>query len=293
MLCKKPYMQGIQALGCGQCMPCRLNRRRIWTHRMVLESLKHPESSFISLTYDDEHLPAGGTLVPKHTQDFLKRLRKYLAPKKVRYFLCGEYGDQTQRPHYHIALFGYPACPYGNYNGCKLSYCEVCSTIKNIWGQGFVTVGALERKSAQYIAGYVTKKMTSKNDLRLNGRHPEFARMSLRPGIGATALEEILESLTTQNGADYLIKNKDIPNVLRHGSTVLPLGRYLRMKLREGYGFKETGTPKEVLRDLALQRLQELSGMSKDDRQAEKAQAKQKVLNMENKAKIFAKKGNI
>lgn len=92
-------------------MPCRLNRRRLWTHRLLLEQLKHGDSCFLTLTYDEKHLPEGGSLVPKHAQDFLKRLRSK-TNLKLRYYLVGEYGEDTERPHYHVALFGYPNCAY-------------------------------------------------------------------------------------------------------------------------------------------------------------------------------------
>lgn len=86
---------------------------------------------------------------------------------------------------------------------------------------------------AQYICGYVVKKMTGKDDVRLQGRLPEFARMSLRPGIGALSLQEIRESCVASG---YIEKVGDVPPGLRHGSRIMPLGRYLRGRLREGLG---------------------------------------------------------
>jgi len=149
-----------------------MNRRRVWTHRLLPEQRSHEFSSFATLTYADEHLPRGQTVVPKHTQDWLKRLRDLLGPTRpIRYYLVGEYGDESQRPHYHAALFG-------------LSHLEH-ETLARSWPMGHTLLGTLTKESAQYVAGYVTKKMTAPDDPRLNGRHPEFARMSLRPGIGA------------------------------------------------------------------------------------------------------------
>jgi len=178
-------MVGSVPAGCGQCMPCRINRRRLWTHRMMLESYKHAENSFLTLTYDDEHLPARGSLDPSHTQKWLKRFRKAIAPRKVRFYLVGEYGDQSQRPHYHAALFG--VGPDGIV--VNNEYCSVPDIVSRTWGKGHVMLGSLTSASAQYICGYVTKKMTSKFDPRLNGRYPEFARMSRRPGIGSSWFE--------------------------------------------------------------------------------------------------------
>lgn len=231
MRCRNPYVQGVRAFPCGQCMPCRLNRRRVWTHRLLLEQLQHGDSAFVTLTYDDFHLPLGESLVPKDAQDWLKRFRKDIYPLKVRYYLVGEYGDESFRPHYHVALFGYPTCRFGvsRYSRSRLSCCDVCDRVRDTWSRGNVSLGTLEPHSAQYIAGYVTKKMTSVDDPRLGGRHPEFARMSLRPGLGYDALFELSSEILK---LDLVDPQGDVPSALRHGSRLLPLGRYLRRKLR-------------------------------------------------------------
>jgi len=106
MLCNKPYRKGNAEFGCGQCMPCRFNRRRLWTARLLLEATQHENKSFITLTYNDKNAPKDHSLDPSHYKNFIKRLRKAIYPKKIRYYLVGEYGDHTQRPHYHAALFG-------------------------------------------------------------------------------------------------------------------------------------------------------------------------------------------
>lgn len=225
---------GTLPFACGQCMPCRFNRRRLWTHRLMLESLKHSQSCFLTLTYDAEHLPSGGTLVPRDVQLFLKKLRKEIYPLKVRYYFVGEYGDQSWRPHYHAALFGIGA--------------DFTHVIKKCWGKGHIMIGDLTLHSAQYIAGYVTKKMTNKNDMRLKGRHPEFARMSLRPGIGALAIDDIAKAMTAGRLGEVvgLDSNMDVPTALKHGVKNMPLGRYLRRKLRQSLGL-EPDCPQGVL----------------------------------------------
>ncbi|AZL82995.1 replication initiator protein [Apis mellifera associated microvirus 43] len=247
-----------QAFGCGQCMSCRLNKKRLWMHRIMLESRLHEHNTFVTLTYSDDHLPEGGSLAPRHTQIWLKKLRKHLestAFNKVRYYLVGEYGDKSQRPHYHVALFGYPSCARGrsSYTSRRTSCCQHCDLIRDTWGYGQVYLGDLTTDSAQYIAGYVTKKMTAKDDPRLNGRHPEFARMSLRPGIGADAVHDIASALLTF-GLD--LTEADVPVSLRHGKKILPLGRYLRKKLRLALG-KDEKCPDEVL----IQMAQEMRSM--------------------------------
>ena len=224
MNCRKPF----NGFGCGQCMPCRINRRRIWSHRIVLEAFLHEHNSFATLTYSEEQVPQGSTLQPGDIQLFLKRLRKAVAPERVRYFFVGEYGDQTQRPHYHAALFGV---------GKSLS-----DVVEKTWGKGHIMLGDLTLDSANYIAGYVTKKMTSWYDPRLEGRHPEFSRMSLRPGIGADYIPAVADALLSSDVAiDAINAEGDIPSLLKHGRKSLPLGRYLKGKLYENMGFEQSG----------------------------------------------------
>lgn len=213
----------------------------------MLESLDHAENSFVTLTY----APAAGVsdLVPKHLSDWLKRLRKRIAPRRVRFFAVGEFGTHTGRPHFHCALFGWPSCRGGPYES-GVCQCVACSVVRETWGYGHVLVGTLEMKSAQYIAGYVTKKMTRWDDPRLNGRHPEFARMSLRPGIGASAMWNVASEMMR-----YSLEDRgDVPLVLLHGGRRLPLGRYLVRKLREMVG-KDAAAPPEALQEAANQLL--------------------------------------
>jgi len=238
LLCRNPYIgSGGSCYGCGQCMPCRINRRRMWTHRIMLECTQHPVNSCWTLAYGEDYLTKteGGlpTLKPKELTDFLKRLRMDFHPLKLRYFYVGEYGSNTERPHYHLALFNFPACERGvtrlNRRG---DCCGICDRVREIWSKGFVYSGQLENASAAYIAGYVTKKLTSKEDPRLCGRHPEYARMSLKPGIGAGFMPEVASALLTHN----LETLTDVPTSLQHGPSVQPLGRYLTRQLRVQMG---------------------------------------------------------
>lgn len=203
----------------------------------MLEAALHGDNAFVTLTYRDEKIPRAGpdglpTLSPAHARDWLKRFRAKISPTKIRYYLVGEYGDETQRPHYHVALFGYPTCSYVNsrYSRSRQNCCHSCDLVRDTWGLGQVMLGTLETASAGYVAGYVTKKLTNKNDPRLLGRAPEFARMSLRPGIGADFMHEVA-STVLQFDLEEATQG-DVPSSLRHGSRTLPLGRYLRRKLR-------------------------------------------------------------
>lgn len=186
----------------------------------MLESYLHQESCFVTLTYDEEHLPSDNCVSVREGQLFLKRLRESIAPAKLRYFLCGEYGDITARPHYHVALFGLSD--------------EVA--IKAAWGKGHVKVGTLTPESAAYVVSYVTKRMTSFGDIRLKGRAPEFARMSLRPGLGAGAIDEISRAMVSKSGAAHIARESDVVRRIRVGLGKWPLGRYLIGKLRDSVG---------------------------------------------------------
>jgi len=201
----------------------------------MLEAADHDRKSFVTLTYNEQHLPAGDALHPADLQRFLKRLRKSVYPDKLRYFAVGEYGEQTNRPHYHLALFGYPQCSKGVTSSNSRGYCcPVCERVQSAWSirdtpLGHIHSGELNQQTAAYIGGYVTKKLTKAGDPRLDGRPPEFARMSLRPGIGAGAADEVASVLLTHrlDEAEY------IPTRLAHGQSKLPLGRYIRNRIRE------------------------------------------------------------
>lgn len=262
MLCKKPFIQGSALFPCGQCLPCRLNRRRLWTHRLILESLKHENSIFVTLTYNPESLPEAGTLVPLHLQLFLKRLRTAISPQKIRFYAVGEYGELSGRPHYHLALFGIGP--------------EFTDVISRCWPFGSIDVGSLTLESAQYIAGYVVKKMTSTDDPRLEGRHPEFSRMSLKPGIGAIAMPELIDFLSSDMGRTLIDQSGDVPTALRHGGKMLPLGRYLRRKLREALKIPEKGSSNPLFQA----QIQEMSNLF----EASEARTKWQKLNVYHKA---------
>lgn len=109
-------------------------------------------------------------------------------------------------------------------------------------------VGQLTDKSANYIAGYVTKKMTHSSDIRLDGKHPEFARMSLNPGIGAGAMHNVASAIM-QYGLE---EREDVPIGLRYGAKVMPLGKYLRRRLRKLVG-RDPQAPPEALQKLTNQ----------------------------------------
>lgn len=243
MLCRAPYMLGSMPCGCGGCLPCRINRRRVWAHRILLESYKHGDNCFVTLTYNDDNVPT--SLDKTHYQLWLKRLRHSIYPKKIRYFIAGEYGELTGRPHFHGAIFGLDRWSAGGINGQAGLVQDAWINPDSKLSRGFTSVGSLTFESAQYIAGYLTKKVVSVDGTR------EFSRMSLRPGIGKWAMEDLAREIF--NGGDnFSVLDQDVPSALKHGKRLLPLGRYLRRELRGYLGFASKDTPPEASRMQAL-----------------------------------------
>lgn len=304
MLCSSPVSVKGALFGCGQCIPCRVNRRRVWTHRLMLEAAQQKDNAFVTLTYSDESLEhssrrvvgADGvtryTLVPGDLRDFLKRFRKALEPHRIRFFAAGEYGDQTQRPHYHLAVFGYPSCPdYGSHRSDRSrDSCPVCGPVQRAWDLGLVDVGDLSESSAAYVAGYVLKKMTGADDIRLLGRHPEFSRMSNRPGIGAGMMDEVASTMMM---FDLDQSEGDVPSALRHGQRMMPLGRYLRRRLRERLG-RDPSAPADTLQimEAEMQSLREdqFSRPKASLRQVYQEKNLQKIRSVEGKQKLKRKR---
>lgn len=182
-------------LPCGQCFECRFKRSRDWAIRCMHEAQLHTENSFITLTYAPEHLPPNESLVYPQFQKFMKRLRKHFKVR-VRFYMCGEYGENFGRPHYHACLFGvdFPDKKYltTTSNGDKLFTSDILS---RLWPFGLSSIGEVNFQSAAYVARYIMKKITGDaafahyNKVDEDGviltRVPEFTRMSLKPGIGA------------------------------------------------------------------------------------------------------------
>lgn len=183
-------------LPCGQCRGCRLEKSRQWAMRCVHEAQLHEENCFLTLTYRDECLPKDGSLEKRDFVNFMKRFRKAIEPRKIRYFMCGEYGERFCRPHYHACVFGFDFADkvlYRQVNGCSLYTSEFLAAL---WPAGFSTIGSVTFESAAYVARYVMKKYTgefakehylvvdystgevSERDGELACRVPEYATMS-------------------------------------------------------------------------------------------------------------------
>lgn len=173
-----------QYVGCGRCIPCRLDYSLQWATRCVHESEMHPANSFITLTFDPEFVPEDGSLSKREAQLFLKRLRKRIGP--FRYFLAGEYGDRLGRPHYHACIFGH-AFPDSVPLSADFSEYALrrSPTLEAAWPFGFSSIGEFNFQTAAYVARYCVKKINGAPEAdHYQGRIPEFALMSRSPGLG-------------------------------------------------------------------------------------------------------------
>lgn len=136
----------------------------------------------------------------------MKRCRKRFGP--VRFFMCGEYGEQLARPHYHACVFGLYLPDRQVWSVREGVTLYRSPSLEALWKHGFVTVGDVTFESANYVARYVTKKITGKAaadhyrrvDLvtgEVVAISPEFVRMSLRPGIGRSWIEKYQSDVYT------------------------------------------------------------------------------------------------
>lgn len=230
---------------CGKCVGCRLDYSREWCGRIVMESFDYPDNSlFVTLTYDDDHIPCmlsdgsgkivrgaesgnkfgmiGGTLQKKDIQDWLKRLRRtvdynYDHPDPIRYYLAGEYGSNTHRPHYHVCLFGLPddLAPIGvNKLGNPLYQSEL---INETWANGHTVVGKLNASTAAYTARYTLKKAQGQDHIFNDslGINREFNTMSRKPGIGVNYFNAHADEIYEHDEIILPAVSKDKPHVVK------------------------------------------------------------------------------
>lgn len=183
---RRLYGDMLVLLPCGHCESCRASRSKDWANRCYLESLYHDKNYFITLTYDPAYCP--DFLIKRHVQDFVKSLRN--KGFDFRYFLCGEYGSQSGRPHYHMLAFGLDLTDLYFFGNSKKDSKMFCSdTLDEIWQKGFVSVCEMTPETICYTARYCTKKLGS------NDYDKEFILMSRRPGIGSKWLSEHYKDL--------------------------------------------------------------------------------------------------
>jgi hypothetical protein len=186
-----------ESIPCGQCIGCRLARSGDWALRIMHESSLYSDNSFITLTYDDSHLPSDQSLHVSDFQKFMKRLRRSHVTSddnRIRFFHCGEYGDQFGRPHYHCILFNYDFADKQHFTNRDDNKLYTSETLSKLWPFGFSSIGDVSFSSAAYVARYCMKKVTGPDadehyqvvhpgTGEVIQRKPEYVTMSRRPGI--------------------------------------------------------------------------------------------------------------
>lgn len=216
------------SLACGQCIGCRLDRSRQWAVRCMHEAQMHERNSFVTLTYSNDFVPTNGSLEYGDFQLFMRRVRKRCG--RVRFYMCGEYGEVTKRPHFHACLFGVDfddreflrVLP----SGCRIYRSAL---LEDLWPFGFCSVGDVTFDSAAYVARYICKKVTGsaaadhyrRVDV-ISGEVfslvPEFCHMSLKPGIGAGWFSKFTADAFP---LDYVIMNGQKCKVPKYYKTLL------------------------------------------------------------------------
>lgn len=184
---------------CGQCIGCRLEYARQWAVRCVKEASLYEDNSFITLTYDYDHMPLYESVELREFQLFMKKLRKEYG-EGIRYFHCGEYGricagcGQTEeicksvgcklwieklgRPHYHAILFNHDFKDKVLFQEKKGQRLYISGTLDKLWNKGFATTGDVSFKSASYVARYSMKKLKGKKKVEYGLRKSEYVSMS-------------------------------------------------------------------------------------------------------------------
>ena len=222
------YRQAATPHPCGRCLPCRVNKKRVWVTRNLLEAMCYDHNTFTTLTYSDENLPE--ELKRKDLTDYIKKLRR-IRRIPTRYFGVGEYGTKSGRPHYHLLLFGLELNMARDYTD-------------KAWDKGFHYHGTVSKESVEYVTGYMAKGWSYKNNPKLEGRTPEFASQSRRNpgGIGLPGIQQVAENIR-KSGYDFGIIRQ-----LKFGGKNYPLGRYLTEKLCHELGITEEQWDAEIIK---------------------------------------------
>lgn len=191
-MCLNPYFlrrHGGIYVPCGKCFECRVMKSTEWAYRIVDEARLHRDNCMITLTYDDAFLPSNRSVDRRELSACIKRLRKVISPVRIRFFGCGEYGEQRLRPHYHFICFGWaPPDAYlwkKDKKGTSIYRSAFLENEKNgVWKKGFSSViMGVTPEIAKYVAVYLQKPPA-------DGRLKPFVSMSLRPGIGRRVINE-------------------------------------------------------------------------------------------------------
>lgn len=181
-MCTKPLKLEDRIVACGQCIECLIKRSQEWAFRLEQEVKTASSGVFLTLTYDnanalwvdDEEGNLLTTLWKPDWQKFMKRLRHHQGPlknkndwkEKLRFFMCGEYGPETGRAHYHAIIFNLKK--------------SVIEKLDQHWNKGFIKVDEVTPKSIRYVTNYMLLKDQYKEEVQ----QKPFTLMSRRPIIG-------------------------------------------------------------------------------------------------------------
>lgn len=298
MLCKSPRTYPTAPGGllpCGQCKPCKINRRRDWTVRLVLEAHAHEENSWVTLTYAEDNLPTNyvrardgrifgsvgkPTLCRPDYQNFLKRFRERtgLTSKDFKYFIAGEYGEKYGRPHYHVCLFGIGP----RYKKDIEHAWSLLDDDRQRYPIGNVFHGSLTWDSCQYTAGYTVKKMTSFTHEELDGRYPEFGQGS--KGLALVAVDDVLHYMS-------LHRLNDVPSYFLYQGKQVPVPRYIKIRLRQQLGICDEEAQaewKSKMYDMRVRLKNSQTAFSLEDLYEE--ENGQSLLNQDARIKLFYEK---
>lgn len=199
---------------CGKCAHCRRQRAIEWKTRLLHEADYHEDSVFLTLTYDDEFLPETGDVDKGEWQRFMKRLRKSLGDRRVKYYACGEYGEENLRPHYHAIVFGLSPCGMcwsclGPGVGADTPKGD-CERVRDAWPFGFVRIGSVTGASVGYVAGYIEKALFTPE---LKAHERPFSLMSR--GLGERFVVDNADQVRAKLGVTVFGKEVGLPRYYR------------------------------------------------------------------------------
>jgi len=193
---------------CGKCIGCRLDYSREWAIRLTHEQQTADNACWLTLTYDQTHLPSGASLSKKDWRDFSQKL--YSFSPGVRHYAVGEYGEKKKRPHFHVCLFNcvFPERRY-HYTTDSGYPVDRSPVLSKLWGKGNADISDLTAENAAYTARYTIKKVDGPPAYEHYKRfddygnqywvEPEFSRQSNNPGLGFDFYQKFGERIRSQD----------------------------------------------------------------------------------------------
>lgn len=212
---------GTLRIPCQTCHECLKIRSMDFALRSQHELAYHVDSSFLNLTYDENHVPTIEQFYKTREKfaNFLKRLRKSIEPKKIKYLASHEYGGKTHRPHHHAIIFGHSFSDWKLYSVSKKGHNLYTSQeLTDLWTYGGAKLGTATGASAYYIASYALKSI----------RHDY-----IDPNTGETSLIRDKMTCSRSLGFQFLIDNQNSLTEYHR------LPRYYRKLLQERYELEE------------------------------------------------------